>query len=317
MNDHSPARARSLATMKAGAAALLPIYPETFEDVVRLARMSIISGMIKPIEKGYGERKEVETDEAMEARATMTIMQGMELGLPPMQAIQLIALINGRMTVHSEGVPGILLSKGFKIKQEFVGEQYEDDFAAICTLTRPGGEVSVTKFSVADAKEANLWQTSAKVERYKKGGDKYFTDNDSPWWKYRKRMLWARALGFNAKDAASDAMKGLIVREEVEDMVRSRDAIDITPTEVPKITSAPPILDMLEDEPEETEMQEVEEMDDRFAPDQEAAFLEALHDGLSSARSKKSRQEVVNANIDLLDRLSDEGRRSAEKMMGE
>lgn len=64
---------KALSTMLAGGAALLPIYPKTFEDVVRLARMAIISGMVKPQQIGWGDAKETERPEATEARATKPI----------------------------------------------------------------------------------------------------------------------------------------------------------------------------------------------------------------------------------------------------
>ena len=86
MSVSTPSKA--LQTLRAGASALLPIYPETFDDVVRLARMAIISGMIKPLTKGWGENQETEPPDATEARATMIVMGGMEIGLPPRQSIQ-------------------------------------------------------------------------------------------------------------------------------------------------------------------------------------------------------------------------------------
>jgi hypothetical protein len=213
-----------IATLRAGAAALLPIYPTSFDDVVRLARMSIIAGMIKPQKSGWGDNQETESPNATEARATMIILQGMELGIPPMQAVQLLAMINGRITAHSEAVPGLLLSKGFKIKQEFIGKEFEDTFKAVCTLTRPDGDFVVSEFSVKDAKDAGLWDDAPTVTKYNKT-----KPNDSAWFRYKKRMIWARALGFAAKDKGADAMKGLMVREEMEDMIRSEQARDITP----------------------------------------------------------------------------------------
>lgn len=220
----------AVSQLRAGASALLPIYPNTFDDVVRLARMAIMAGMIKPLSTGWGDEKDVETPNATEARATMIIMQGMELGIPPMQAVQLLAMINGRITAHSEAVPGLLLSNGFKIRKEFRGVEMSDDWAAVCTLTRPDGGVFVGEFSVRQAKRAKLWSPAEKITKKGKGGSTYQTDNDSPWHKYPDRLMWARALGFASKDGAADALKGLMVREEVEDMIRSEYARDITPT---------------------------------------------------------------------------------------
>ena len=318
MNKQTPSKA--LATMKAGATALLPIYPETFDDVVRFARMAIFAGMVKPLKTGWGDREVVEDERATEARATMVVLQGMELGLPPMASVQLIAMINGRMTVHSEGVPGILLARGFKIKQEFVGTQYEDDFAAVCTLTRPDGEVNVTRFSVSDAKEAGLWQTSPTVK--KKGRDKstYDAPNDSPWFKYRKRMLWARALGFNSKDFASDAMKGLAVAEEVEDMLRSRNAVDITP-DVPMIENGVPDIPEIPDDdvpelPPDDETSGLDDPagDDMLRPDQEEAALANLKDELAAA-TPGTRMEIVDMYESVIEKMSRKGKDRADAII--
>ena len=302
---------KALATMKAGATALLPIYPETFDDVVRFARMAIFAGMVKPQKIGYGDQAQTEDERSTEARATMIVMQGMELGLPPMQAVQLIAMINGRMTVHSEGVPGILLSKGFKIEKEFVGKEYDDDFKAICRLTRPDGQVFVGEFSVKDAKEAGLWDDNATITKFGKT-----KQNDSAWYRYRKRMLWARALGFATKDGGADATRGLMVAEEVEDMLRSRDAVDITP-DVPSITSdVPEIPEIPDDIPEvsaDDDTSGIDDPADEALPDNEQERLLAkLKEDLALCKSYPEREEVLDQYEDILDRLSDVNRRRVE-----
>lgn len=309
MNDQTPPKA--LATMRAGAAALLPIYPTTFEEVVRLARMAIFAGMIKPLKTGYGDNVQIEDARSTEARATMIVMQGMELGLPPMQSVQLLAMINGRITAHSEAVPGILLSKGFKIKKSFAGTEYEDDFKAVCELTRPDGQVFVTEFSVRDAKKADLWDQSPTKTSYSKT-----KPNDSAWFRYPKRMLWARALGFASKDGGSDAMRGLMVREEVEDMIRSGEIVDITPNRqiapsatVPEIPEVPPVPTV----PEETQVSPSD--DPKLSPDQEQQFLEKLADEIAVAGNQEAVQEVADQYADILERMSDEGRRAAEKII--
>ena len=317
MNKQTPSKA--LATMKAGATALLPIYPETFDDVVRFARMAIFAGMVKPLEKWVDNTKQVEDERSTEARATMIVMQGMELGLPPMQAVQLIAMINGRMTVHSEGVPGILLSKGFKIEKEFVGKEYDDDFKAVCRLTRPDGQVFIGEFSVKDAKEAGLWSTDAKIKKKGRNNTFYDADNDSPWFKYRKRMLWARALGFANKDGGADATKGLMVREEVEDMLRSRDAVDITP-DVPMIENdvleIPEIPDNIPELPPDDETSGLDDAagDDMLRPDQEEAALANLKDELAAA-TPGTRMEIIDMYESVIERMSKAGKDRADAII--
>ncbi len=220
----------NITTLKVGGP-LSPIMPQTIDEVYRLATMAFKSGMLKPLKSGYGDNAVEEPAEATLARGTMIMMQGMEIGVPPMQSVQLLAMINGRITAHSEAVPGILWAKGFKLREWFTGTEMADDWTAHCEVTRPTGEKIERKFSVLDAKTAGLWDRSPTKTAYGKT-----KPNDSAWFRYPQRMLKARALGFAGKDGGSDALKGIQVREEAEDM--EREMRDVTPT-VPEI--APPI----------------------------------------------------------------------------
>jgi hypothetical protein len=67
------------------------------------------------------------------------------------------------------------------------------------------GEVVSRKFSAQDAKKAGLLNKAG------------------PWTQYPDRMLQMRARGFCARDAVPDVLRGMYVREEMED------ARDITP----------------------------------------------------------------------------------------
>ena len=192
---------------------MAPIVPQSLDDCARLARMAVMSGMLKPLKVGYGDNAQQESPEATLARGTMIIMQGMEIGVPPMQAVQLLAMINGRITAHSEAVPGILLAKGFRIERSWTGTAMTDDWTACCKVTRPDGQFEVGTFSVKDAKQARLWEQAPTKTAYGKT-----KDNDSAWFRYPKRMLMARALGFASKDIAADALRGIMVREEAEDI---------------------------------------------------------------------------------------------------
>jgi hypothetical protein len=236
----------NVATIRSGGH-LAPIVPQSIEDVYRLATMAMKSGMLKPVQSGYGDSAVIEPPEATLARGTMIIMQGMEIGVPPMQSIQLLAMINGRITAHSEAVPGILWAKGFKLKEWFTGTEMADDWTAHCEITRPTGEKIEGTFSVKDAKQARLWDQRAKVTKKGRGGSPYEADNDASWFKYPKRMLKARALGFAGKDGGADALRGIQIREEAEDMDRVAAMRDITPTtaalDLPDIPEPPSIDD--------------------------------------------------------------------------
>lgn len=139
----------------------------------------------------------------MNAQAIMLAVElGAELGIPPMAAIQNIAVINGRPTIWGDMLLAICQSHpefDFDSFDELIkGEG--DLMVATCTAKRRNSKKLVTKtFSVADAKQANLWGKAG------------------PWQQYPKRMLQMRARAFCLRDTYPDAIKGVYSREEVEE----------------------------------------------------------------------------------------------------
>jgi hypothetical protein len=160
------------------------IIPQTIEEVFRLATAVAKSGLA-PHGMNTAEKLSV------------AIMHGMEIGLPPMQAIQRIAVVNGRPTVWGDAIPALLQSKGFKVRERMAGQG--ENLTAYCEVVRPDGEVIERMFSVQDAKTAGLWGKAG------------------PWKQYPSRMLQMRARGYAARDGAADALAGLYLREEIED----------------------------------------------------------------------------------------------------
>lgn len=214
----------NVATLRSGSKPM-GIVPQSFEEAQRLATMAVKSGLWK------GDRKD--TEEQKHAKATMAIMQGLECGVPPMQAVQSIAVINGKCVMYGDLLTALLWANGFDIEQTISGSG--DQMTATCTITRPNGKKITRTFSVAQAKKAKLWDERPTV---KKQWDGKWEDkpNDSPWFKYPDRMLAWRALGNCQKDGASDVTKGLHILEDVAADMPMR---DITPApaalELPEI----------------------------------------------------------------------------------
>jgi hypothetical protein len=150
----------------------------------------------------------------------VAVQMGLELGLPPLQAIQGIAVINGRPSLWGDALLALVrASPHFESIEEEQGET-----EAICRVKRRGEPSRTVVFTVEDAKRAGLWQTEAKVKRRGKEGGWYETDNDSPWFRYPRRMLQMRARGFALRDMFADVLKGISMAEEAQDMPdRSRD----------------------------------------------------------------------------------------------
>lgn len=151
--------------------------------------------------------KGVDTPEAI----LIALQMGYELGIPPMAALQNIAIINGRPSLWGDAVLAVVRSTGEL--EEFVEwyeqgtEQlprnpvtYTDDTVAVCRVKRRGSEPVEVGFSVADAKRADLWTKSG------------------PWKQYPFRMLRQRARSYALRDAFGDALRGMLSAEEAQDI---------------------------------------------------------------------------------------------------
>lgn len=132
-------------------------------------------------------------------KVLVAIQYGAEVGLNPLQALQSIAVINGRPSLFGDAMLGLVKSHPsfVSISERYVGS--DDDLRAECTVTRRGEPPVTRDFSVRDAKRANLW------------------GKQGPWIAYPQRMLLFRARGFALRDSFPDALKGLILAEEAMD----------------------------------------------------------------------------------------------------
>jgi len=128
------------------------------------------------------------------------VQWGMELGLAPMQALQNIAVINGKPSVYGDAMMALVqASPVCEDVQEYFEAEGTPNPVAVCIAKRKGRKEVVAKFSVEDAKRAGLW------------------GKQGPWSAYPKRMMQMRARGFALRDAFPDVLKGLISAEEAQD----------------------------------------------------------------------------------------------------
>lgn len=134
----------------------------------------------------------------------VAIQWGLELGLQPMQAMQNIAVINGRPALWGDAVIALVRSSPLC---EYIYET-DDGHTATCRVKRRGEEEQVRTFSVDDAKAAGLLGKAG------------------PWTQYPKRMRQMRARAFALRDVFPDVLRGMPVAEEVMDYPPER---DITP----------------------------------------------------------------------------------------
>lgn len=174
---------------------------------------------------------------AMEAPETIVVavQMGMEIGLSPMASMQNIAVINGRPSVWGDAVLAIVQNSGIL---EVFDEYFEQDgkrvdrapsiltdgTVAVCRVKRQGRSPQTSSFGVVEAKRAGL------------------CGKQGPWTQYPSRMLQLRARGFALRDSFPDFLKGLITREEAQDIDPVEKAKNITPKE-----SAPVIVTKVSD----------------------------------------------------------------------
>lgn len=194
------------------------IVPTSVEELWRVSKILASSNMVP---RGLNKVEDI----------FIAAQMGLELGLYPIQAIQNIAVINGRPALWGDAVIGLVLRSGLLeyIKEEFKGTYPEDNFKAICSVRRKGfQEILAKEFSIEDAKKAGLWP------------GKNDSRNLSPWAKYPKRMLQMRARSWALRDSFADVLKGFYPVEE---------AIDIPPATEAQRTDPAVITEYLDDSP--------------------------------------------------------------------
>ena len=134
------------------------------------------------------------------ASCVLAIQAGAEIGLSPMQAMQSIAVVNGRPSIFGDAAMAVAKASPVceHVTETIEGEG--EQMVATCTAKRRGYPApTVSRFTVADAKKAGLWGKSG------------------PWSQYPRRMLQMRARGFALRDAFPDVLRGLVTAEEAQD----------------------------------------------------------------------------------------------------
>jgi hypothetical protein len=196
---------------------------ESFENLQRFAACISESGLAP---------KGVQTPAAI----CVAIQMGAELGLPPMAALQNIAVINGRPTVWGDAQLGIVRSSGLLVEfsewYEFNGQRLprnpvkiDRGLVAVCRVKRQCSEPAEYGFSVDDAMQAGLW------------------GKDGPWKQYPARMLKYRARAFVLRDQFGDVLRGLHSAEEIQDGI---DALPVATQSAPPVTIATPTQPVVE-----------------------------------------------------------------------
>ena len=162
--------------------------PATLTEAVQFSEMLASSSMVPRAYQGKPQD------------VLVCVQWGYEMGLAPMQALQNIAVINGKPSVYGDAAMALVQASPVC---EDVEEYFEDEGTpnpvAVCVAKRKGRKPVTARFSVEDAKRAGLW------------------GKQGPWSAYPKRMMQMRARGFALRDAFPDVLKGMITAEEAQD----------------------------------------------------------------------------------------------------
>lgn len=183
--------------------AAFDLSPRNFEEAWRMAEILANSDMVPKDFRGKPEN------------CLIAMQWGSEVGLKAMQALQNIAVINGRPSMWGDAVIALALSN--PICESIIEE--DDGFTATCRVKRRGGQEQFRTFSIDDAKAAGL------------------AGKQGPWTQYPKRMRQMRARAFAIRDVFPDVLRGLAVAEEAMDFPVPRD-MGMAPVVPPKAAGA-------------------------------------------------------------------------------
>jgi len=178
---------KDLQPINSQSGALASLAPKTLEEALKFCDFLATSTVIP---KDFVGKP---------ANIFVAVQWGMEIGLAPLQAMQNIAVINGRPSLWGDAMLALVIaSTVFGSIDEFT-EGEGDTMRAVCRVSRKGGKIHEQVFSAADAKKAGL------------------LGKDGPWRNYPGRMMQMRARSWALRDTFPDVLKGMPCAEEVSD----------------------------------------------------------------------------------------------------
>lgn len=175
------------------------LVPQTFGEATKMAEIMARSTLVPKDFQGNP------------GNVLVAIQWGGEIGLAPLQAMQNIAVINGRPSIFGDAMLALVRGSGLL---EFIREDVTDT-AAVCTIKRRGEPETSRTFSLEDAKRAGLLGKSG------------------PWSQYPKRMMQMRARSWALRDTFPDVLRGLHIAEEAQDIPIERPVTTATVVDEP------------------------------------------------------------------------------------
>lgn len=171
--------------------------PRTLDEAMQLCDMLARSDLVP---KDY---------QGKPGNCFVAVQWGAEIGLKPMQAMQNIAVINGRPSLWGDAQLALVRNSPHC---EYVLEDWDENGTAVCRAKRRNEPEQVRTFSVEDQKTAGL------------------IGKAGPHTQYPKRMRQLRARAFALRDVFTDVLKGIPQTEELLSYAPSA----MSPNELPR-----------------------------------------------------------------------------------
>lgn len=207
-------------------AAPVPIVVDQKSQMLVARDNSELIRMIRTFMKGVAFPKTLDTEEKIIAAWQVAA----SLKIPPMVAMQNMAVINGSVAIWGQLPKALAEATGEMedFRQFFIDKEYNEIsvknknlnaeiWAAVVQIKRKGRSTNEYFFSVDEAKTAGLLNKSG------------------PWREHRKVMLARRTIGMAVKFEFPDALMGVAIAEY--DLHEAPDLKDVTPR-APKESNA-------------------------------------------------------------------------------
>lgn len=186
----------------------IPVKLQSFREAYQFASTLVNSGLLPKAIKKPGQ-------------ALAIMLTGQELGIPPMAALRMIDVVEGRPSLSSELMLALFRRAGGRY-------EIQEHTEKACRITFSRDGVAYTaKWTIEDADRAEL--TSPKGSGGSRNDGKPYKDN---WRKYPKRMLLWRCVDNGLSIVAPDVFLGMHTAAHVAEVVQEEIDPDPDPLEL-------------------------------------------------------------------------------------
>jgi|TARA_R110000824_G_scaffold32908_3_gene106084 hypothetical protein len=162
--------------------ATVSLAPQTFSEAISFAKRIAPTNFVPESYRG-------KPDEILAA-----MQYGAELGLGPLQSLNSLTVIKGRVGMYAATMRALVDASG--LMEKCTTEYDAEDKVAVVTVKRKDRDEATYQWGESDAKLAGL------------AGRKMYQE-------YPERMYKARAMSFALRDEFADVLKGLMGSEEM------------------------------------------------------------------------------------------------------